>query len=324
METRSSRVSIIVPVYGTEQYLPKCIDSLRGQTHRNIEIILVDDQSPDACPAICDTYAGEDNRIKVIHQMNKGVSGARNTGLAAATGEYVLFVDSDDELYPAAVEILLRDMREHDGDIVSGVKRVVDGNGIAQDAHDDGTLTVYREDEPLLLSLAGDRNTNSACAKLFKTSFIRGVCFEEGRNIHEDGFFLFQCYMNKPVLVQHNVAVYQYNVREGSGSREGFSDKYLSMLYFADRKREMIEARYPAYIGQVYNAVVRAHLQFLQVLCRTNDRKYKDIQKQSVKTVRKLRKYHRPINKHMKSMESIVSLGLFPLYKKMIQIKYYR
>jgi glycosyltransferase involved in cell wall biosynthesis len=289
-----------------------------------MEIILVDDQSPDGCPAICDAYAQKDPRIRVIHQKNTGVSGARNAGLDAATGEYILFVDSDDELYPEAVEFLLGNLREHNADIVSGVKRIVGENGSAGDTHDDGTLTVFRDDEPLLLSLAGDRNTNSSCAKLFKASFIQDIRFEEGKNIHEDGFFLFQGYMRKPVLIQHNVAVYQYNVREGSGSREQFSDKYLSMLYFANRKQEIIAAQCPEYIHQANNAVVRAYLQFLQVLCRTDDKKYKDLQKQCVKMVRKLRKYHRPINSHLNRLEWIVWYGMFPVYKKLIRIKYYK
>ena len=91
-------VSVIVPVYGTEAYLPACIDSIRNQSYQNLQIILVDDQSPDRCPEICDSYAQKDPRIQVIHQKNTGVSGARNTGLQHVTGEYILFVDSDDEL----------------------------------------------------------------------------------------------------------------------------------------------------------------------------------------------------------------------------------
>lgn len=322
MEKKPDLVSIIVPVYGAEDYLPACIESLCNQTYPHLEVILVDDQSPDACPAICDAYAEKDRRIRVIHQTNKGVSGARNTGLAAASGECYLFVDSDDELYPNAVELLLGDMEKYGADIVSGVKIIVDKNGQAQKAHDDGSLTIYRDDEPLLLSLAGDQNTNSACAKLYKAAFVRGILFEEGRNIHEDGFFLFQCYVNKPVLVQHNVAVYQYNARQGSGSRERFSDKYLSMLYFCEQKEKMIAAQYPQYTEQSNNMVVRTHLQFMQVLCRTDDKKFKDLQKQCVKKVRKLREYHRPINSHLNRLEWIVVSGMFPFYKKLIHKKY--
>ena len=89
-------ISVIVPVYKVEKYLHRCVDSILNQTYRNLEIILVDDGSPDNCGAICDEYAAKDNRIRVIHQENTGVSAARNAGLEACTGEYVAFVDSDD------------------------------------------------------------------------------------------------------------------------------------------------------------------------------------------------------------------------------------
>ena len=93
-------ISIIVPVFKVEHYLRKCIDSLLAQTMREIEIILVDDGSPDRCPEICDEYARKDQSIKVIHQQNRGISAARNAGLAAASGEYIMFVDSDDWVEP--------------------------------------------------------------------------------------------------------------------------------------------------------------------------------------------------------------------------------
>ena len=118
MKECNALVSIIVPVYGTEAYLIACIESLCKQTYENIQMILVDDQSFDNCPQICDDYAKKDSRITVIHQENKGVSGARNTGLAHAIGEYVMFVDSDDELYSNAVEVLLGDALKYGADIV--------------------------------------------------------------------------------------------------------------------------------------------------------------------------------------------------------------
>lgn len=100
--------SIIVPVYNVENYLRRCVDSLIHQTYKNLEIILVDDGSPDNCPAICDEYAQKDSRIRVIHKENGGLSDARNKGLDAATGDYVLFVDSDDYIEPDACEKFLR------------------------------------------------------------------------------------------------------------------------------------------------------------------------------------------------------------------------
>jgi len=315
-------VSIIVPVYGTEMYLPDCIESLRGQTYTNIQIILVDDESPDRCPEICDDYAKQDCRIKVIHQANKGVSGARNTGMEQAEGDFIMFVDSDDELYPDAVADMLQDAEKYEADVVSAMKKVVGRNGKTITDHADGKCQVYCDEQSVILSLDGDRNTNSACAKLFKSSFINGIRFEEGKNIHEDGFFVFQCYLRKPILVQHNISVYQYNVRENSGSRQAFSDKYLSVLYFARRKIELILEQYPHLILKAHNMQVRVNLQFLELLCRTKEKKYKALQKECICTVRKLYAYHNSINDHHKKLAWLVVHGLYPLYKLAVRIKY--
>lgn len=324
MKDSNALVSIIVPIYGTEKYLPACIESICKQTYKKLQIILVDDNSPDRCPEICDAYAEKDPRIMVIHQENKGVSGARNTGIHHATGEYIMFVDSDDELYPDAVNVLLHDAYKYDADIVWAPRKGDTQNGKAVCDGRCNECIVFQGDDPLLLSLNGTYNTNAVWGKLFKASFITGIYFEEGKNINEDGFFMFQCYLKKPVMVQHNVAVYQYNVRENSGSRQLFSDKFFSMLYFCDRKKEFILEKYPQYIEQTYNMEVRTHLQFLEVLCRTNDKKYNDSHKESVKTVRALYKYHTPINGHHKKLAWIVAHGLYPLYKFAVRLKYYR
>ncbi|MDR3314701.1 MAG: glycosyltransferase, partial [Oscillospiraceae bacterium] len=96
MQSNPLLISVIVPVYNVEPYLPKCLDSIVSQTYANLEIILVDDGSTDASGSICDAYAAKDERVRVIHQANGGVAAARNAGLDAAVGEYIQFVDSDD------------------------------------------------------------------------------------------------------------------------------------------------------------------------------------------------------------------------------------
>lgn len=103
---QNSLISIIVPVYKVEKYLKKCLDSIINQTYKNLEIIIVDDGSPDGCPNICDEYSKKDDRIKVIHQKNMGLSIARNNGIKLATGEYIGFVDSDDFIEPTMYEDL--------------------------------------------------------------------------------------------------------------------------------------------------------------------------------------------------------------------------
>ena len=107
MMTDYVKVTIVVPVYKVEKYLDRCVSSLINQTLKNIEIILVDDGSPDSCPALCDAFAERDSRIKVIHKANGGLASARNAGLKTATGEYVGFVDSDDDVEPDMYESML-------------------------------------------------------------------------------------------------------------------------------------------------------------------------------------------------------------------------
>ena len=110
----SDKISIIVPVYRAEKFLPQCIESILGQTYENLEILLVDDGSPDKCGEICDEYAKQDSRICVIHQTNAGESAARNTGLDKASGAYIGFVDADDWIEPKMYE------RMYDGIKLSG------------------------------------------------------------------------------------------------------------------------------------------------------------------------------------------------------------
>lgn len=114
------RISVIVPCYNVEKYLEQCLDSLVGQTLRDIEIIMVDDGSPDGSGAICDRYAAGDGRVRVIHKANGGVSAARNDGLAAATGDYVFFCDGDDYMPLDACELLWAEAEKTNADVVFG------------------------------------------------------------------------------------------------------------------------------------------------------------------------------------------------------------
>ena len=114
-----AEISVIVPVYKVEDFLDSCVQSIVDQTFGDLEIILVDDGSPDACPDMCDRWALKDSRIKVIHKNNGGLSSARNTGLEAMTGNFVFFIDSDDEMVPETLEILHDLIIEHDVDMVS-------------------------------------------------------------------------------------------------------------------------------------------------------------------------------------------------------------
>lgn len=114
------KISIIVPVYKVEHELDRCVKSLLGQTYKNIEIILVDDGSPDCCPKMCDEFARQDNRVKVVHKRNGGLSDARNAGLKVASGEYVLYVDSDDYIDIDSCERFMEARNNENVDIIVG------------------------------------------------------------------------------------------------------------------------------------------------------------------------------------------------------------
>ena len=126
-------ISVIVPVYKVERYLNECIDSILAQTFTDFELILVDDGSPDNCPALCDAAAAKDSRIRVIHQKNRGLSGARNAGLDAAEGEWIAFVDSDDMLLPQALEKAHSTAEKTGADVVLYGFAFTDENGKVYD-----------------------------------------------------------------------------------------------------------------------------------------------------------------------------------------------
>ena len=132
-------ISVIVPVYNVEAYLDKCISSIVNQTYRNLEIILVDDGSPDNCPAMCDAWAKKDSRIRVIHKLNGGLSDARNAGMTVTTGELMAFVDSDDWIDVHYIEYLYNALRQSNADISACDLREV---------YDDTTMITFAEQMP--------------------------------------------------------------------------------------------------------------------------------------------------------------------------------
>lgn len=171
-------VSIIVPVYKVEQYLDKCVESLTAQTYRDLEIILVDDGSPDGCPELCDLWAKRDSRVRVIHQENRGVSAARNTGLDAATGDYLMFVDPDDYLPKNAAEVLVERIFSDGSDLAFG--RMTHSY---EDGHCDGRSWDFIQDrcltgEELLCGLDGwEQSLVNALGKLYTRRALEGIRF---------------------------------------------------------------------------------------------------------------------------------------------------
>lgn len=177
------KISVIVPVYKVEPYLRKCLDSIVNQTYRNLEIILVDDGSPDNCGAICDEYAARDGRIQVIHQANGGVSAARNSGLAEATGDWVGWVDSDDWIEPDMYEYMLKNVLEQNADIaVCGRIEWYPDKNCFWVWEDTQVLDTEQALEKLLENkLMG----NYLCDKLWRRGLFQGIVFPIGRTFED-------------------------------------------------------------------------------------------------------------------------------------------
>lgn len=216
-----SLISIIVPIYKVEEYLDECVTSIINQTYANLEIILVDDGSPDSCPRLCDEWAKKDERIRVIHKKNGGLSSARNAGLDVATGEYISFVDSDDFINLDALQNLYnRFQGDEDIVIVSGmIYRYKDGNINA--LKDEWRLTEEKviAAKDFLLETLTQKTSHTVWNKLYRRNILDGVRFCEGRN-NEDILFMYD--LGKKIsnmdvrMIEIPQYVYYYRYREDS------------------------------------------------------------------------------------------------------------
>ena len=210
MDTRDL-VSVIVPVYKVEPYLDRCVESLCRQSYPALEIILVDDGSPDRCGALCDAWAEKDARIRVLHKENGGLSDARNRGVELAKGAYISFVDSDDYVSPDYVAYLMALLREQDADIACGGYRMVSAGGETFDGQpDERVLRLEREDA--CLALLGQEHYMplvTAWAKLFPAQLVRDNPFPKGR-LHEDEATTYKYYDGCRAVALGTREIYAY------------------------------------------------------------------------------------------------------------------
>lgn len=197
----NEKISVIVPIYNVEAYLERCLNTVCGQSYKNLDIILVDDGSTDNCLMICEKFADKDNRFTVIHQSNQGVSVARNTGLGAATGDYIAFVDSDDYIHPEMYERLYSLLKEHDADISACFIRGCWDSNYAEPPRNDIEIRVYDKvgaiqtvfDSKYEISGTGVVVTN----KLYKKNIFNNLLFSTQVRRREDEQII--CYLMKRV-----------------------------------------------------------------------------------------------------------------------------
>lgn len=209
------KLSVIIPVFNGEKYLPACIESVCAQTYRDLQIILINDGSGDSSGKICDAYAQKDPRITVIHQENAGVSAARNAGLRVATGDLVAFADADDYLDGDMYGFLIDLMQTHDADIVHcGYRRIVGGS--VELEQNTGELYIQNREEALFCMIAGKVFHCGLWNKLYRRQVIEGLTFDVKLKINEDILFNFQAFARSDRLVYLDVSKYNYVVHPAS------------------------------------------------------------------------------------------------------------
>lgn len=220
-------LSVIVPVYKVEPYLDICVQSIVRQTYQNLEILLVDDGSPDCCPQLCDNWAARDNRIKVIHKPNGGLSDARNVGIAAAMGELLAFVDADDTLHPQMYETLLLAMLNSNADIALCDFRRTDKPSQPEEPLPTEIVIQIPSKDEMLRSVLVEYVV--AWNKIYRRSLFSGVRYPKGR-LYEDEFVAHQLLWKAHRVAWVKAELYYYFQRNDSIMRDLLSLQSLDSL----------------------------------------------------------------------------------------------
>ena len=318
-------ISVIVPVYKVEPYLRKCVDSILNQTYSNLEVILVDDGSPDNCGAICDEYAAKDSRVKVIHKENGGLSDARNAGLDAMRGEYVAFVDSDDWIDANMFNSLMYNLKSFGSDVsVAGVFVEVEVNGIITEStkHTYAEKSFFESNERAIQRyLTG---AWSAWGKVFNSNLFSNLRFPINE-LNEDEAIVLNLYSQCKRICYSNETFYHYMQRPHSNSitASKFSSKKLAWVNHCKNNLELIKVNYPELeeyaISRYRHSIVWA---LREIILSSSDfsREFRQLKKELMQNAHTFE--HAPfINKTEKLHYYALKLSSPQIYKFILRIK---
>lgn len=237
-------ISIIVPVYNVESYLPRCLESLIHQSYPNTEIILINDGATDNSLEICDYYTKSHENINLISQNNQGLSGARNTGLRNCHGEYVSFVDSDDWIHPNMISKLYQIMKDTHADASFCGSQKTSSEQVKQ--FDETKIQIEEYDKDKILKSFFKERYTACWSRLFKTELIKGIEFPEGLNC-EDYIFMFLALRRCQKVAIIDEPYYYYFIRQDSICGSSFNLKKFDAFYSAKRMVELVEIHEPKY-----------------------------------------------------------------------------
>ncbi len=281
-------ISVIVPVYNVEDYLDQCMESIVGQNYPHLEILMVDDGSTDNSGALCDQWAERDQRIRVIHQENGGLSAARNTALDAMSGELVIMVDSDDVLHPDAVSILLQAIQAHHADVVIGSFVVFDGMDVNWPRiTSENTVRHYDSQAALKAIFYQDKLTNSSCWRLFKASLFDDVRYPVGK-YYEDLAIVYPLYKKCSLVVGIDDAVYGYRQRNDSILGR-FSLKRADVLDICEQLERQVLTEDVELLHAVRSRLLSAYFNILLLSYQDKEQDFKELQDRCWKGIKRLR-----------------------------------
>ncbi|MDN3493746.1 glycosyltransferase [Winogradskyella bathintestinalis] len=295
-----NKISVIVPVYNVEDYLNRCVDSIINQTHKNLEIILVNDGSVDDSRKICDDYASKDNRVIVIHKENEGSSCARNAGLDIATGEYVSFVDSDDYIYDSMLQKMLDKL----------VKNKLDVIEIAPASKNNTTKSYNNfiiEDKISAFKRVIKSTTFSVWCRLYKASLIKDLRFIP-KIIHQDVFFTIDVLNRVEKLGYLNSELYYYNTSNESIIRSKYSQNKIEIGIMATEYIANNIPKNPELTTTINNYITSYYTDHFFLLSRNTE-------------VDPDQHYRRKLKKAVWSSTTLYSAGLRPFMILVLPIK---
>lgn len=319
MKNQETLISVIVPIYNTEKYLNKCISSIINQTYRNLEIILVEDGSTDDSYNICKSYQKKDNRIKLIHISNGGVSNARNIGIQHCNGEYISFVDSDDFIDETYIEYLYMLINKYKTKMSIAQHRIIYNNKCYRDFGKVGDEIINAK-TAIKRMLYFDIIDTSTWGKLYHKTLFENIKFPTNYN-YEDIATTYSFFINSNQIAVGYLSKYNYIVNKNSIINSKFNIKKFDLITMTDKMAYDVESMFP----DLKDAVIsrKVHARFATLNSLLNNKKFKNERKEIVQYI-KLNKRNilKNINIHKKQKVEMIVL-CFNIYVYILLIKVY-
>lgn len=271
-----NKISVIIPAFKVEKYLSKCVESVLNQTYSDLEIILVDDGSPDNCGSICESFKEKDCRVKVIHKQNGGLSDARNVGMSIATGDYISFIDSDDWVEKDYFQVLINLLTENNADLASVSLSSVREDDQEVGRKHTGEVFLFGASEAMCSMFSRNGIPWCAQAKLYKKNLFDGIKFPCGQ-LMEDKATTYKVFAKCNRIVYADLPCYKYLVRQESIMHSEFSEKRLNSFAIQEELNSFIEHNFPEAVTLTHAYTVKVSIAFLCLMSESGfDKDNKD------------------------------------------------